>query len=84
MIQETITGNTPSSETNPTQSVSDCIVDITGCKRSVVLQVKAPNTTWREVTRQTGAYSLLTPDNNLSYRFQPLNLEGDCEVYFGA
>ena len=84
MIQETITGNTPSSETNPTQSVSDCVIDMTGCKGYVALQVKAPNTGWKDVTRQSGAFSVLTPDNGLSYRYNPINVEGDCKVYFGA
>jgi len=83
MIQESITGNTPSSETNPINSVSDVIIDMTGCKGSVILQVRASNTEWKDLSRQTGAYSILTPDNGLSYRFKPINVEGNAQVYFG-
>ena len=81
MIDETISGSTPSSETNPTAANSDVIIE-GGQPGGVFLQVKSPNGEWTNVTNRTGSYVVATPDANLSYRFKGINLEKSVRVYF--
>ena len=83
MIDQNITGNTPSTTTNATKDVSDVIVDKTNGNGKVSLQIKSSNTQWITISEQSGSFSVITPDTNLSYRFLPENVTGTIRVYFG-
>jgi len=83
MINEPITGSNVSSETSPVESMSDVVIagEAAGL---VFLQVKSPNTTeWVNITNQSGAYVVMTPDPTLLYRFRASKLLLPVQVHFG-
>ena len=82
MINEEISGNTPSSETTPTTLVSDVVIEGSG-KGQVFLECMVPGGKWVVVTNMTGAFSLDTASTDISYRFRPAEVETPVRVYFG-
>ena len=82
MINEEISGSTPSATTTPTTAVSDIVVEGSG-KGSVFLECMVPGGNWVVVTNMTGAYSIDTADTSIEYRFRPAGVEIPVRVYMG-
>jgi len=82
MINEEISGNTPSSETVSTMAVSDVVIEGVGTGQ-VFLECMVPGGKWVIVTNCTGAFSLDTASTDISYRFRPVSVDTPVRVYFG-
>ena len=84
-INEEISGSTPSAEAVPVGATSDVIVGpvVPGNGR-IFLQAKATGGAWANISTNTGAYAVATPDSGISYRFLPSNVSTPVHVYFGA
>ena len=82
MINEEISGNTPSSETVPTVAVSDVVIEGNG-KGQVFLECMVPGGKWVTVANVTGAFSLDTASTEITYRFRPVEVMEPVRVYFG-
>lgn len=82
-VSGSLTGTANSAEFTPSNGVTDVIIDSAGCRGKIFLLVKATNTEWKVVTEQHGAFSILTPDTALVYRFSSQALNGTAEYYIG-
>ena len=82
-INETISGNTPSSAVVPAAAVSECYA---GRHDKGMIQIEAlpPGGEWTPIeTIRRGRTCLNTPDEAVQYRFRPSSLEEPVHVYFG-
>lgn len=81
-VNESITSSSsPSSEFTPSQQISD--VDIgPGGEGKVMLEYKIPSGGWKTLTNQAGAFSIMTPDNGIIYRFSSTS-DNSVNVYIG-
>ena len=82
MIDETVTGNTPSSTTAPSAAVSDIYVEPPQTGR-IILQAEYHSGDWMYITDQVGAFEINTPDSGINYRFLPVNVPNTPRVYMG-
>jgi len=80
MIDEVISGDTPSTTSVPTTPVSDVLVELDG-PGVVALEAKTPSGGWVVISTQSGAYTVNTPDTSISYRIKPRNIDGSARVY---
>jgi len=84
MINESITGNGVSASTVAAGTTSDVIIEATG-PGQIFLQAQAPGSAnWVNVTNQTGAFAVATPDPAVLYQFKAVGLIDSVLVYFGA
>jgi hypothetical protein len=81
MIDEIITGNDVSTETNPTGTQSEVVVEHSG-KGRIHLQEKTTNGDWVYLTSKSGGYVVSTPDLTMTYRFIAKDVEDNARVYF--
>lgn len=83
VINETISGTTPSATVTPSNSVSEASIGPTGPGGKVRLEAKAPGGEWTTVSEDGGAYSVSTPSLVVEYRFQGVGLRAPVHVFFG-
>jgi hypothetical protein len=82
MINEVISGNTPSATTTAVQAVTDIVVEGNG-KGAIFLECMVPGGEWVVITHATGAYAIDTADTAIEYRFRPAAVETPVRVYMG-
>lgn len=83
-VDETITGTATSTVFTPSNGVSDVVNEAVQGDGEVVLECKSPTSTaWKLVSRETGAFNVLTPDTAVTYRFRARNVTGTPRVYMG-
>lgn len=81
-VNETITGTATSTVFTPTEKVSDVIIEGNG-GGEIRLQAKAPSGNWRDISNETGAFSVVTSDTAITYRFSSIGVIGTPRVYMG-
>lgn len=82
-INETLIGDGLSAELTPLDSMTDVVIAGEAAAGLVFLQVKAFGGIWVNVTNQSGAYVVMTPDPTLLYRFRASNLLSPVHVFMG-
>ena len=82
MINETISTN-PSAATTPAGPTSEAVVRKNG-PGNVALEMRISGGDWEPLLADmAGAVVVATPDDTIEYRFRPVDLENDADVYFG-
>ena len=84
VLEQDITGETPSADFSPTEMTS--MVIITGDFPKLQLECIAPSgTKYATVTKETGAFSVDTPvtDGTVKFRFRGLSPDTSAHVYMG-
>jgi len=81
-LNETITNDGVSSIFNPTTTISDVVVEGNG-RGQIFLECQVPSGQWVSMSEKTGAFSISTPDPDISYRFRARNVQENVRVYIG-
>ena len=81
-INETIVNKGTSSETNPTATISDIVIEGNG-KGAIILEEKVTGGKWVPITNRTGGYCISTPDSTITYRFRAIDVEDAVRVFMG-
>jgi hypothetical protein len=80
-VTGTLTGAAVSASFTPTDIMSDVSLKVRSGQ--VVLEGKAPDMDWMQVTDQTGLFSIITSDTSILYRFRSTGATADADYYIG-